>query len=112
VTADPTHKQAAQAGDLEHSVAALPELHPIAEAPYFKDVPPWPWPIADCRSFSFIRLSGDMTDLEVGSVMAQLVGDNNVESKSTTAGLLAGAIGRSTRVAVADWRDGGNGLSA
>jgi len=94
VIADSIHQQAAPAGDFEHSGAASPELHPVVEAPWFEGVPPWPWPIADCKPFSFIRLSGDMTDLEVGSVMAQFVGCNDAESEPTVAGLLTAEIER------------------
>ena len=87
---NPIHQEAALAGECS-AIAALPELHPVVEAPWFEGVPPWPWSIADCKPFSFIRLSGDMTELEVGSVMAQLVGE---ESEPTIAGLVAAEIER------------------
>jgi hypothetical protein len=73
-------------------VYALPELHPVVEAPWFEGAPPWPWLIANREPFSFIRLSGGMPKPEVGSVIAQLVGYNQVEAEPTVEGLLATAI--------------------
>ena len=70
----------------------MPELHPVVEAPWFDGTPRWPWPIADRKPFSFIRLSGAMAEPEIGSVMAQLVKYNQVETEPTVAGLLARAI--------------------
>jgi len=73
-------------------VGVLPELHAVVEAPWFEGSPPWPWPIADRKVFSFMRLSGEMTHAEVGSIMAQLVKYNQVEAEPTVGGLLSGAI--------------------
>lgn len=52
-----------------------PELHPVVEAPWFDGTPPWPWPIADRKPFSFIRLARAMEHVDVGSVIAQIVTD-------------------------------------
>jgi len=53
--------------------AGLPELHAVVEAPWLDNGrKPWPWPVAERAAFSFIRLSGEMSDLDVGLVMAQL----------------------------------------
>jgi hypothetical protein len=57
-----------------------------------------PWPIADSKSFSFIRLSGKMTDREVGLVFAQLVNYNNLESGGDTNSLLHRVIQAETLV--------------
>src|SRR5438105_359893 len=65
--------QGRSAPEAEMVTAALPELHPVVEAPWFEGAPPWPWPIADHKAFVFFRLSSEMTAPEVGSVMAQLV---------------------------------------
>ena len=69
-------------------MASRPELHPVVEAPWFDDALPWPWPVADRKPSSFIRLSGRMTELEVGSVMAQLIKYNQVEAEPTAEALL------------------------
>ena len=74
-------------------MVVLPELHAVVEAPWFEGSPPWPWPIADRKAFSFMRLSGGMTHAEVGSIMARLVKYNQVEAEPTVGELLSGAIG-------------------
>lgn len=51
---------------------------PVAEAPWFEGAPPWPWPIAEREPFSWIALSGESTDAEVGSFFARLVTDNSI----------------------------------
>jgi len=71
-------------------VVPLPELHAVVEVPLLKG--PWPWPIADRKPFSFIRLSGGCTEAEVGSVIAQLVKYNLGEPESTAVGLLARVV--------------------
>ncbi|MFO0800954.1 MAG: hypothetical protein U0804_26105 [Gemmataceae bacterium] len=68
------------------------KLRPVVEAPWFEGAPPWPWPIADRPPFSFVPLSGDMTDAEVGTVMAQLMKDNDVPAGPTAADWLAGVV--------------------
>ncbi len=73
-------------------MVALPELHPVIQTPWFRGTPPWPWPIADRKPFSFVRLSGQSTEAEVGSFIAQLVSYNRVEAESTLAGLVAGVV--------------------
>jgi hypothetical protein len=78
--------------EIQKVVAALPELHPVVEAPWFEVAPPWPWPVADHQACSFVRLSGEMTGAEGGSVMAQLVTYNQIEAEPTVEGLLLGAI--------------------
>ncbi len=37
-----------------------------------------PWPVADAKPFSWIRLWGDMTELEVGLVVVQLAAYNQI----------------------------------
>lgn len=69
-----------------------PQLNPVVEAPSLEAQPPWPWPIADRRPISFIRLSGEMSDSEVGLVLAQLVMYNRIKAKPTVAELLAAVI--------------------
>lgn len=69
-----------------------PELNPVVEAPSLEAQPTWPWPIADRRPLSFIRLSGEMSDSEVGLVMAQLVTYNGIKAKPTVAKLLGAVI--------------------
>ena len=73
-------------------MVALPYLHPVVETPWFEGQPPWPWPIADRKGFSFMRLSGEMTESEVGSVMAQLVSYNQIDGETTVNGLLSEAV--------------------
>jgi uncharacterized protein (TIGR02996 family) len=68
------------------------ELYPVVEAPWYEGVPSWPWPVADCKPYSLIRLSDEITEPEVGSVMAQLVSYNQMEAEPTVEALLSGAI--------------------
>src|SRR5262249_13642502 len=57
---------------------ARPEMVHSA-SPWFEGTPPWPWPIADRKPLSFIRLSEAMPSLDVGSVIAQLVSYNQLD---------------------------------
>jgi hypothetical protein len=50
----------------------------VFEAPWFEGAPPWPWPIAEREPFSWIPLSAESTDAEVGSFFARLVTDNSI----------------------------------
>jgi hypothetical protein len=69
-------------------VTSLPELFPVVEAPWHDGSPLWPWPIAEQKPFSHIRLTEDMSELMIGSVIAQLVSYNQFEVGATASGLL------------------------
>ncbi len=73
-------------------MAPRPKLYAVVEAPWFDGAPPWPWPIADRKPFSFIRVSCELTGAEVGSIIAQLVKYNQVETGPSTTALLSGAL--------------------
>ncbi|MEM6751715.1 MAG: hypothetical protein AAF630_01815 [Cyanobacteria bacterium P01_C01_bin.38] len=59
------------------------QLQAVVEAPYNENEPLYPWAVADYKPFSFIRLSGKMTDGEVGLVFAQLVDYNDILSEGS-----------------------------
>jgi hypothetical protein len=65
-----------------------PHLQAVVEASLYQGGSLCPWPIANCQPFSFIRLSGKMTDREVGLVFAQLVMFNHLESNGDTNNVL------------------------
>jgi hypothetical protein len=73
-------------------VGTLPELNPVVAAPWFDGPQTWPWPIADRKPYSFIRLSGRMSPSEVGLVLAQLVKYNRLDAEQSVAGLLTSVI--------------------
>lgn len=63
-------------------------LQAVVEVVMHKGESLCPWPVADCKLFSSIRLSGKTTDREVGLIFAQLVNFNNLESEGNTNYLL------------------------
>lgn len=73
-------------------MSTLPRLRPVVELPWFEGTPPWPWPIADAAPFSFLVLSAQMKDEDVGSVVAQLVKYNHIEIGPTVEELLARVV--------------------
>jgi AraC-like DNA-binding protein len=75
-----------------------PHLQAVVEVALDEGEPLCPWPIADCKLFSLIRLSGKMTDREVGLVFAQLVNYNNLEGGGDTNNLLHQVIQAETLV--------------
>lgn len=79
-------------------MTSLPELYPVVEAPYYENKTSWPWPIADIEPGTFVRLSGQMTSLEVGSVMAQLVSYNQIKAETRTENLLQSLMAKETLV--------------
>lgn len=77
---------------------ANPHFQAVVEVALYEGEPLCPWPIADCKPFSLIRLSGKMTDRQVGLVFAQLVNYNNLESEGDTNNLLHQVIQAETLV--------------
>ncbi|WP_298919641.1 hypothetical protein [uncultured Nostoc sp.] len=59
-----------------------PCLQAVIEAPCYEGEPLWPWFVADYKPFSRIQLYGEITDLEVGLIFAQLVKYNDLDSES------------------------------
>lgn len=59
-----------------------PELFPVVELPWFEAGCPYPWPVSDRPPFGHLRLSGQVTDAEVGSVVAALAKNGEVEPGS------------------------------
>jgi hypothetical protein len=59
--------------------APYPELCPVVETPWYEGQPPWLWPVAARELFSFMPLSGDMSNEDVGLFFGQLVNYNNIE---------------------------------
>ncbi|MEH2404715.1 hypothetical protein [Nostoc sp.] len=59
-----------------------PCLQAVIEAPWYEGEPLCPWFVADHKPFSRIQLYGEMTDLEVGLIFAQLVKYNDLDSES------------------------------
>jgi hypothetical protein len=70
----------------------------VVEAPWYEDQPLWPWPVAERKPFTFIRLTGSLTSEEVGSIIAQLVAFNQIEADPTLEALLQGAIAEESLV--------------
>lgn len=75
-----------------------PHLQAVVEASFYEGNPLCPWLIADSQAFSFIRLSGKMTDREVGLVFAQLVQYNHLESQGDTNNVLHRVIQAQTLI--------------
>ena len=75
---------------------ANPHIQAVVEVMMDKGDLLCPWPVADCKKFRSIRLSGNMTDLEVGLIFAQLVNFNDLESEGDTNNLLHRVIQANT----------------
>lgn len=75
-----------------------PHLHAVVEGALYEGEPLCPWTIAECKPLSFIRLSGKMTDREIGLVFAQLINYNNLEHGGDTNNLLHQVIQAETLV--------------
>jgi hypothetical protein len=63
-------------------MSALPQFQPVTEAPWYEVDPPWPWPIADIPAFTEFPLNANMSDREVGSMVAALCDPLEIESSS------------------------------
>ncbi|MBD1909745.1 hypothetical protein [Leptolyngbya sp. FACHB-8] len=57
----------------------MAQMQAVMETPYYEGKFPCPWSVPECKSFSRIRLSGEMTHLEIGLVLAQLAQYNPIE---------------------------------
>lgn len=66
-----------------------PYFQPVFEAPWYDKQPPWSWKIADTPPFKSISLSGSMTDREVGSMVAVLCDDLEVDQNSNASVVFA-----------------------
>ena len=55
------------------------QLQAVVEAPHLQEEFAYPWDLQTLEPFSWIRLSGEMTEQEIGSIVAQLVQYNQLE---------------------------------
>ncbi|MCP2732383.1 hypothetical protein [Limnofasciculus baicalensis] len=70
-------------------------LYPVVEIMGYKDGHLFPWHIPNSNPFSLIRLSGNMTEEEIGLVFAQLVNYNHLPSGGDTKEVLDSIINSS-----------------